>query len=443
MLDNICNTMTTIPDHVSSFRQTSPYIKAYRNKTFVIMLPGAAVSHENFANIIHDIALLNHLGVRIVLVHGARQQIEQQLQTQQIESKIYQGKRITDAQVLPSFIQAVGTTRFAIEAALSTGLPNSPMHNADIQIRNGNVVTAMPYGIIDGIDLQYTGKVRKIDAFSLEEMLFNGSIVLISPIGYSLTGETFNLSYTEIATEIAVALEADKLIAFTKANGVVDDSGELQRQLNLLQCEKLLLKKETTDSHFSLQACYSACDRGVNRAQIISYQDDGALIKELFTRDGFGTMVHRDSYELIRRARIDDVGGILNLIAPLEDEGVLVRRSRERLEQEIEHFTVMEIDGTVVCCAALYPFIQTNAGELACVATHPEYRNNGRAAKLLAHIEKQAAKLQMQQLFVLTTQTEHWFLEQGFALSSLEILPKERKKLYNYQRNSKIFVKGL
>jgi amino-acid N-acetyltransferase len=435
--------MKKTPDFVSSFRQMSPYIKAYRNKTFVIMLPGAAVNHSNFPNIIHDIALLNHLGGRIVLVHGARQQIEQQLDDNNISTEIHQGKRVTDSDALACIIQAVGATRVAIEAAFSTGLPNSPMHNADMQIRSGNIVTAMPCGVVDGVDLQYTGKVRKIDIYGLDEMLFNGAIVLVSPLGYSITGETFNLTYTDVATEIAVALEADKLIAFTKANGVLDDNGELQRQLTLLQCEKLLLRKETTDSHFSLKACYSACDRGVNRAQIISYTEDGALIKELFTRDGFGTMVHRDSYELIRRARIDDVGGILNLIAPLEAEGILVRRSRERLEQEIEHFTVMEIDGTIVACAALYPFIQSSAGELACVATHPEYRKNGRAAKLLAHIEKQASKLKMKQLIVLTTQTDHWFLEQGFLPSSLEILPQERKKVYNYQRNSKIFVKKI
>jgi amino-acid N-acetyltransferase len=407
------------------------------------MLPGAAVNHSNFTNIIHDIALLNHLGVRLILVHGARQQIDKQLNAHQLKSEIHQGKRITSPEILEHFVQAVGATRFQIEAALSTGLPNSPMHNANIEIRSGNVVTAMPYGVVDGVDLQYTGKVRKVDAFSLDEMLFNGSIVLVSPIGYSLTGEIFNLSYTEIASEIAVALEADKLIAYTKANGVLDDSGELQKQLTLLQCEKLLLRKDTTDSHFSLKACYKACDRGVNRAQIISYCEDGALIKELFTRDGFGTMVHRDSYELIRRARIDDVGGILSLITPLEEQGILVRRSRERLEQEVEHFTVMEIDGTIVACAALYPFVHSHAAELACVATHPEYRKNGRAAKLLAHIEKQAEKLKMEQLFVLTTQTEHWFLEQGFEISSLEILPQERQKLYNYQRNSKIFVKSV
>jgi len=435
--------MDLSPDHVASFRQTSPYIKAYRGKTFVIMLPGAGVTHENFANIIHDIALLNHLGVRIVLVHGARQQVELQLSKKSAASEMINGKRVTTSDILDEVVQAVGTTRFKIEAAMSTGLPNSPMYKANIQVRGGNFVSAMPAGVIDGVDLQYTGKIRRIDSVGLDEMLYGGAIVLVSPLGYSATGETFNLSYTEVATEIAIELQADKIIAFTKANGVLDDNGDLLRQITLLQCEKLLLRKELSDSHYSLKACHKACDKGVSRAQMISYAEDGALIKELFTRDGFGTMVHRDSYELIRRARIDDVGGILNLIEPLEEQGVLVRRSRERLEQEIEHFTVMEIDGTIVSCAALYPFVQNNAGELACVATHTEYQKGGRAAKLLAHIEKQASKIKMSQLFVLTTQTEHWFLEQGFKPSTLEILPKERKRLYNYQRNSKIFVKAL
>jgi len=435
--------MDLSPNHVASFRQTSPYIKAYRGKTFVIMLPGAAVSHDNFTNIVHDIALLNHLGVRIVLVHGARQQVEQRLNDDKSEHQIVRGKRVTTNDILEEVIQAVGQARFKIEAALSTGLPNSPMYKANIQVRSGNFISAMPCGVIDGVDLQYTGKIRKVDTAGLDELLYGEAIALVSPLGFSATGEIFNLSYTEVATEIAVELQADKIIAFTKTNGVLDDNGELLRQITLLQCEKLLLRKELSDSHFSLKACHKACDQGVNRAQIISYAEDGALIKELFTRDGFGTMVHRDSYELIRRARIDDVGGILNLIEPLEEQGVLVRRSRERLEQEIEHFTVMEIDGTVVSCAALYPFVQDNAGELACVATHSEYQKGGRAAKLLAHIEKQASKINMSQLFVLTTQTEHWFVEQGFKPSSLEILPNERKRLYNYQRNSKIFVKVL
>lgn len=409
----------------------------------MVMLPGAAVTHENFGNIINDIALLTNLGVRVVLVHGARQQIESKLKAQDIECDFHKGRRITSAETLPLLVEAIASTRIAIEAALSAGLANSPMHGADIRVRSGNVITAMPCGIVDGINYQHTGKVRKIDTHAIDEVIFSGALALISPLGYSLTGEVFNLTYTEVAAKVAIEIGADKLIAFTKNNGVLDDNSELQKQLTLLQCEKLLLRKDTSDSHFSLQACHQACDQGVNRAQLISYVEDGALIKELFTRDGFGTMVHRDSYETIRRARIDDVGGILELIRPLEEDGVLVKRSREKLEQEIEHFTVMEIDSTIIACAALYPFVQDNAGELACVVTHPDYQGGGKAGKLLSHIEKQASKIKMTQLFVLTTQTAHWFLEQGFKESTLEILPQERKKIYNYQRNSKIFVKAL
>jgi len=409
----------------------------------VIMLPGAAVNHANFANIIHDISLLHSLGVRLVLVHGARQQIDRRLGDKSIDSQFHRGMRITDQGSLQCILEAVGSVRLKIEAALSTGLPNSPMHNAHIKVRSGNIVTAMPSGIIDGIDLQYTGQVRKIDVDALQEMIHNNAIALVSPVGYSLTGELFNLTYTDVATQIAIDLKADKLIALTKAHGIVDEKGVMQRQLTLLQCEKLLLKKETTDSHFSLKACYKACDQGVTRAQIVSYTEDGAIIKELFSRDGFGTMVHRDSYETIRRARFDDVGGIIELLTPLEEMGILVRRSRERLEQEIEHFTVMEKDGMIVSCAALYPFKQKNTGELACVATHPDYKNQGKAAKLLMHIEKQAHKLSIKQLFVLTTQTAHWFLEQGFKPTNIQTLPEEKQAPYNYHRNSKVFVKAL
>ncbi|ODS24541.1 amino-acid N-acetyltransferase [Candidatus Endobugula sertula] len=435
--------MNSNPDYVSSFRQISPYIKSYKGKTFVLMLPEAAVTHANFANITHDIALLNHLGVRIILVHGARQQTEQKLQDPSTTAQIHQGIRAIDSTTSPLLVEAIASTRFAIEASLSTGLPNSPMHNANIQVRSGNFITAMPIGVVDGVDLQYAGKVRKVDIHSLDEMLFNHAIVLISPLGFSATGEVFNLNYTELATKIAIDMNADKLIAFTKNNGAFNDNRKLQKQLTLLQCEKLLLQKDTSNIHLSLKACYKACDQGVNRAHIISYIEDGALIKELFTRDGFGTMVHRDSYETIRRARIDDISGILELIKPLELDGVLTRRPRELLEQEINHFTVMEIDGTVIACAALYPFVKGNTGELACMVTHPDYQRQGKAAKLLSHIEKQAGKLKISQLFVLTTQTAHWFLEQGFSESSLEILPQEKQKVYNYQRNSKIFVKTL
>lgn len=441
-------------DYVNWFRQSSPYINAHRDKTFVLMLPGAAMQDDNFAHIIHDIALLNSLGVRLVLVHGARPQIDARLQLQQQDSHFHQHWRVTPAEQMPGICQAVGEVRFAIEAALSTGLPNSPMHGADIQVVGGNFVTARPLGVIDGVDLQHTGRVRKIDCRALKAALDHDAIVVLSPLGYSPTGETFNLSFAEIATQVAIELRADKLIAFTARKGFRNRDAVLQRQLNLGECRRHLQQLAQQNDHSqSLQACYDACLKCVPRAHIISYAEDGALLRELFTRDGSGTLVHRDQYEVVRQANIEDVRSLLELIEPLEKQGALVRRSRELLESEIQRFTVVEKDGTIIACAALYPYCddgepylgegQPLTAELACVATHVDYQKGGRAALILETIEDEARRLGIQTLFALTTQAAHWFLEQGFLPATPEDLPAQKKNLYNLQRNSKVFLKQL
>lgn len=436
--------MNTINQYVQWLRDTSPYINAHRQKTFVVMLPGEAVLHDNFSSIVHDIALLHSLGVKLVLVHGARPQIDARLQEQGVDSQFTRNLRVTDAENVTAIKQAVGETRISIEAALSTGLPNSPMHGAHLQVISGNFVTGMPHGVIDGIDLQLTGKVRNIDVGKIDAALNARDIVLLPPMGYSVTGECFNLAYTDVAVQVAQAIHADKLIAFTDTDGISDDSGQLIPQLSLPQCEAVLDTLEQTDDSLYLltAACVQACQQGVPRAQLINYQRNGALLTELFTRDGSGTMIYRDHYEQLRQASISDVAGIIELLTPLEEKGILVKRSRELLEQEIHRFVVMEKDNTVIACAALYPYGDDHA-ELACVATHPGYRRSGRAATLLQHIELQARQLGHQYLFSLTTQTAHWFLEQGFQSGSIEQLPDQRRQLYNFQRNSKVFIKSL
>jgi amino-acid N-acetyltransferase len=428
---------------VKWFRHSSPYINAHRGKTFVMMLPGAGIETPNFANIIHDIALLNSLGVKLVLVHGARPQIDRRLAAANIASEFYDSLRVTDQDSLACVTQAVGETRFAIEAALSTGLPNSPMHGAHIQVVGGNFVTAKPWGVVEGVDLQHTGKVRRVDSQALKSALDANAIVVLSPLGYSPTGEIFNVSFADVATQVAAALKADKLIAFSSEDGFSDNQGQLKRQLSLQECEQQLAQlKADNDKSQSLQACFDVCQQGIPRAQMVSYVQDGALLQELFTREGSGTLVYRDNYEMVRQATIDDVGGIIELITPLEQQGALVRRSRELLETEIDRFTVVEMDGAVIACAALYPFNE-NMAELACVATDPDYQGGGRAGLILQAIEQRAKSLQLNQLFVLTTQTAHWFLEQGFVVADINSLPQEKQSLYNFQRNSKVFIKAL
>lgn len=431
-------------DYVKWFRHSTPYINRHSDKTFVLMLPGEAITHANFHNIVHDIALLCSLDVRLVLVHGARPQIDKRLQEADTYSNFHKDLRITDSDSLSLVIQAIGETRTIVEAALSTSLPNSPMQDADMQVISGNFVVAMPYGVIDGVDLQHTGKVRKVQTKSLCAALDSGAVVLLSPIACSPTGEIFNLSFSDVATHVASAIKADKLLAFVEGNGVTDEDGQLIRQLSLQECKDYLTHYGSNisfDLQQAISACYLSCLQGVQRAQLISYETDGALLTELFTRDGLGTLIYSGHYEQLRAATIDDVGGILELIRPLEEEGILVRRSRELLETEINKFHVMEKDGAIVACAALYPY--GDMAELSCVATHPEYRKGGRAALLLQQIEKQARKQKITQLFLLTTQTAHWFIEQGFVQGKLDDLPVQRQLLYNYQRNSKIFIKSL
>ncbi len=438
--------MDITQQYVDWFRHSSPYIKSHRGKTFVVMLPGDCIDTEHLPNIVSDLVLLESLGVRLVVVHGARKHIEEQLQHTNVETEFVDGIRVTPKEQMNEVLKAVGAARCVLEACFSSGLPNSPMYRAKVRVRGGNFVTAMPRGIIKGVDYQYTGKVRSIDTDSISDMIADGNIALISPLGYSLTGETFNLSFADVAIQTAIQLKADKIIAYNDDGPICDNEDKIFREMTLLKCEKFLVERQRhnlSNTYFSLRACHQACDAGVSRAHIISSSEDGALLKELFTRDGSGTMVYRDSYETIRRARIEDVVGILQLIEPLEHSGILVKRSRERLETEIGYFTVMEKDNLLIGCAGLYPMQTDDVGELACVAIHPEYQKDGRAAKLLTHIERQAAKLNLKKLYALTTQTAHWFIEQGFTETHVDMLPVERRSLYNYQRKSKVFVKEI
>ncbi len=430
-------------DSVKIIRNSAPYINAHREKTFVLMFGGEAIEDANFANIIHDIALLNSLGVRLVLVHGARPQIDQRVALRNLPGRFHLGARITDKQTLECVKDAAGSVRSQVEALLTMGLSNSPMHGAQIRVCSGNLVVAMPSGVQQGIDFENTGTVRRIDVEGINDHLNDGSIVLLSPMGYSSTGEVFNLSYTDVATHAANALHADKLIAFTQEQGIINESGELLRNLERDELQDLLANPFHTEQHQILQAIATTLDAGTPRCHCVSYQQDGALLQELFTRDGSGSLISQRSYEQLRPANIDDVGGILELITPLEEKGVLLKRSREHLENEIEQFTVIERDGMAIACGALYPYADEKMGELACVATHSDYRGGNRGERLLEAIKNQAAQQGLHTIFVLTTVTAHWFQEQGFVEVTLDTLPSKKQQLYNFQRNSKVFALSL
>ena len=431
---------------INWFRQVGPYLHAHRERTFVIGFGGEAVTAAHFDELIHDIALLSSLGIRLVLIHGTRPQIDARLRAAGIDSHYSAGLRITDEAALPEVKAAVSATRMQIEARLSMGLANSPMHGARLRVVSGNFVSARPLGVHDGVDYGFTGTVRRIDHLGIRHSLDNGAIILLSALGYSPTGEIFNLAAEEVATATACALRADKLLLLYEGDDLQNADGRLIRELEPAQAERLVnadppCLTPTVRDH--VRHALEACRAGVRRVHLLRRDRRGALLLELYTRDGVGTLLSADGYQTLRGATIDDVGGVLALIRPLEQAGVLVRRSRELLEVEIHQFQVLERDGTVIGCAALYPFAEERIGELACLVVAAEYRNGGRADRLLQRIETLARQQGLQRLFVLTTHTAHWFQERGFQPSAVGELPVGRQHCYNWQRASKVFVKAL
>ncbi len=438
-------------DFVHWFRSATPYIHAFGGRTFVIAFGGEVVNEQQFIALSHDLNLLASLEVRLVLVHGSRPQIEQRLKRDKLTPIFHNGLRVTDDEAMEAVKEANGAVRVEIEALLSMGIANSPMAGADIRVASGNFVTAKPLGVREGVDLQHTGEVRKVDAIGIQKRLDDNEMVLLSPLGYSPTGEAFNLSLEDVAVSTAIALDADKLIFLMDSEGVHNLRGELLREMTAEKAKNLLRNVRETeqainiseDVTYYLPAAVRACEHGVARTHLISRHIDGAIIQELFTLDGIGTMVTELSLESMRQANIDDVGGILKLIEPLENEGILVRRGRERIEMEINHFYVMEHDNRVIGCAALYPFTTEKTAEFACLAIDPAYRGGGRGDKLFYYCAAQAKAQGYKSLFCLTTRTEHWFLERGFIEQNVEKLPAEKQKLYNFQRKSKVFSKTL
>jgi len=430
---------------VQWIRSAAPYIYGLRGKTLVIAFGGEVVADETFLGIIHDLNLLHSLGTRLVVVHGSRPQIEAILKQQSIPSRYHRGLRVTDAETLDCVLEGTGHARSRIEALLSLGVANSPMAGARIRVVGGNFITAKPIGVLDGVDMQWTGEVRRVDVEAMRQRLDDGDIVLVSPVGYSPTGEIFNLALEEVATQVAVRLSAHKLMFLMETEGVRSGRRQLLSELSTRDAESLLARrgKLPPDVQLYLPCAVRACDNGVKRTHLISRHHDGALLLELFTRDGVGTMVSAGPLAHLRSATINDVGGILQIIEPLEEEGILVRRPRERLEMEIERFVVAEHDDAIIGCAALYAFPTDRSGELAALAVHPDFRREGYGEALMHEIEQRARKLRLARLFVLTTRTSGWFVERGFVESAPARLPQQKRDLYNWQRRSLVYEKAL
>lgn len=428
------------------FREVAPYVHAFRGKTFVVAFGGELVQAGALNTLVQDLSLLSALGIRLVLVHGSRPQVNEQLRlkgfTQQFDRGLLSP---TDAAALECAKEAAGEIRLDIEASFSQGLPNTPMSHSHIRVISGNFVTARPTGVLDGVDFQHTGHVRKIDVDAIKFAIEKGSsVVLLSPLGFSPTGDAFNLAMEELATSAAVALRAEKLIFLSDSIGVRNEDGSVDTELARADADALLSAGSLDDETSGfLQHASLAVKRGVARAHLLPYSLDGSVLLEIFTHDGVGTMVVEDTLDDLRTATIDDVGAIISLIEPLEADGTLVPRPRSVVERDVEKFTVLEHDGIIYACAALYAFPEEQMAEMACLIVHPEWQSSGEGELLLRHIESRARAIGAKRLFALTTRTSHWFLKRGFVRGGISDLPREKQNHYNRSRNSLVFIKKL
>jgi len=430
---------------VQWLRSVAPYIHAFGGKTFVVAFPGELVAAGALPVLAHDLSLLVGLGIRIVLVHGSRPQVAEQLALRNVEGRFHNGIRVTDTAALECAKEAAGELRLDIEAAFSQGLPNTPMSNAQISIVSGNFVVARPLGVIDGVDFELTGVTRKIAAEKIHPILkTEDNLVLLSPLGFSPTGEIFNLTMEDVAAAAAIALRADKLIFLTESPMLQDATGAEIRELSSHQAEAVLQAGFLPDTAaFYMQHAIKACHAGVDRAHIIPFEMDGSALLEVFTHDGVGTMVTHENLESLRQATIEDVGGIIKLIEPLEADGTLVYRGRELIEREIDQFSVIDHDGVIFGCAALYPFPEERMGEMACLTVSQDAQTQGDGERILKHMENRARAAGLSKLFVLTTRTSHWFKKRGFVPATVDDLPKNRQHMYNWQRRSQVLIKTL
>ena len=431
------------------FRAVAPYIHAYRGKTFVVGLAGEAIAAGKLNHFVQDLSILHAMGLRLVLVHGFRPQVTEQLAAKGHVSRYSHGVRITDAIALDAAQEAAGQLRFEIEAAFSQGLPNTPMANSTVRVVSGNFLTAKPVGIVDGVDFLHSGLVRRVDQAAIQRAIESGAVVLLSPFGFSPTGEAFNLTMEDVATSTAIALQADKLVFVGEVPGIrenpEDPDSAIDTELALADARRLLASKgetaDPTDPSFYLRHCVRACEGGVERSHILPFNTDGALLLEVFTHDGVGTMVVDEKLESLREANADDVGGVIQLIEPLEREGSLVRRERTEIERDIEFYSVVEHDGIIFGCAALYPYPEKRTGEMAALTVSPLSQGQGDGERLLKRIEQRARSAGLDSIFVLTTRTMHWFIKRGFTEVDPAWLPEARQRKYNRDRRSKVLVK--
>lgn len=428
---------------IDFFRASAPYIHAHRGRTMVIAAPGDIFAEERHHNFLRDLALLNSLGIGVVLVASVEYQVEHRIGGGAGGHTHWEpGDNAVDIDTLRLAKEAMGDVRVEIEARLSMGLANTPLARARMRVASGNFLTAMPLGVRDGLDYGYAGKVRRVDHESIAQRLSSGAIVVIQTMGYSLTGDPLVLSLDDVAAATAIALRAYKLIFLTPDSIRQGETDALVPSLkpddiaDLLDRSKVGIREKK-----ALLACAKACREGVERSHLLRLGIEGGILLELFTASGAGTLVD-SHYEFCREASLADVPALESLVTPLEGD-VLIPRPRRRLESTIGRFVVTEREHAIVACAEIVDCDDGQSAELGCLVVKPEYRGQGCGDRVLEYVESRCRERRLMRLFALTTRTSEWFLERGFEQVAPADLPLSRQKRYSKHRNSRVLCKHI
>lgn len=420
------------PFNIDTFRSAAPYIYAHQGRVFVVTISRATAESGKLSELVQDLALLHTLGIKLVLVYAAGIELDE-------------GPNCVDTTRMQSLQSEIAAQRTQLESLFSAGLINTPMAGMKLHVVSGNFIHAKPAGIIDGVDSQHYGEVRRVDSDAIQAQLSANNIVLLSPTAYSPSGEYFYIDALNVAAAVATSMPADKLIFMMDEKTLQASRGQRLKHLNLNQAQNLLQRRKSisTTVRRYINLAIDTCLSQVPRVHLLSTTVRGALLHELFSHAGCGTLISADDYDDIRPATIEDVGGIMSLIKPLQESGSLVGRSEEQIERDIHSYDVIERDGFMVACAALQQINDSVYAEVSCFAVHPDFQKEGHGSRLIKHVEKKAQAQGMQHILVLTTKALHWFHEQGYQTQAIKKLPVAKQKTYNYQRNSRILIKSI
>jgi amino-acid N-acetyltransferase len=430
--------MNDKPSRWSGLREILRYVPRFRERVFVIAVDGALVEHDNFGTLLVDIALLRSLRVGVVLVHGASHQIRRLAAQAGQNPSDFDGTGVTDAATLQLALNAANRVTHEILEGLAAN---------DLRGACGNALVSHPAGILHGVDHQFTGRIERVDTDMLRSLLTHDIIPVVPPLGCDGDGQTYRLNSDHVAVELARTLEAVKLIYLTTHPGI--RLGEqLLRQLSLDEAETILKKQRNevaVETLSKLEWAVKAARDGVQRVHIIDGRTEEALLAEVFSNQGVGTLIHANEYKAIRKAHKKDARAIHALIQHSVENEELLPRSRAEIERQIDDYYVFEVDRNPVACAALHQYPETKQAEVACVCVDPRFEHQGIGAKLVAFVEARARQLAVAQLLCLTTQAFNYFVRKcGYSPGTPDNLPPSRRERYDKSgRRSRVLIKAL